>query len=290
VSNWTTVNDLLEDILRRGGELGPDQAFDVAASPYVEQAVRYLNRAIQFIKLECNWLWDRKDPPGAIRLNRHRSHSATVTEDDAAVVLSPAPPVGLGSLVGWKVDLGGRWYRIATHVAGSDSVTLDTAYDGATGTAQALLYQDEITLPTDCDKIHAIILPQDQRQLVPRDPAAFRREHPVPISGIPFEYCLIGDQKIRLDCVPNESMRLEIEYERIAEFVAVGGSTDTIPVPERHRHVLVDGALFFIFLDKDDSKADPAGILFRRGIDLLKGLQQYYKSADATGVVQYREW
>lgn len=293
MANWETVNDLLTDLLRRGGQLAPDEAFD-PNQVYVEQALRYLNRSLVAMSAGGDWLWNRANPPGVLRIVQAlaTNQMITVTLDATAATLAPAPPVGRGSLSGWKAVIGSRVYRIAPgHTAGAASVALDSAFDGASGTVAVQLMKDEYALPSTLDRILAITFPEWTVPLPSMSEDTFRREHPIPFLGDPQVYTLIGEQTIRVDRVPpDRSLRLELEFTTLMVMLQVGGASATIPVPPDKRYVLPDGALYHLQKDLEDDRAESNGILFGAGLQLLAGDTKAKREIPREGVVTYQEF
>jgi hypothetical protein len=79
--------------------------------------------------------------------------SASVNPDSTAVTLSSAPDVGLGSFAGkvFSTDGFNEVYEIASHTAGSTSLTLTSAYQGQAAVEKSsIIWEQFINLPTDC--------------------------------------------------------------------------------------------------------------------------------------------
>lgn len=111
----------------------------------------YLNEVVPFKR----WQW----------LRGHRtlqtepvfaSGTAAVTQNTVTVTLSNAPSTSKKGYFFSTNDSGER-YRIASHVAGSTSIQLETPFSGATSVAASYkIWTDAVPLPTDCKEVTEI--------------------------------------------------------------------------------------------------------------------------------------
>ncbi len=94
----------------------------------------------------------------------YQGGTCSVTPDSTSVTLSTAPNVSLGSFAGRFFSTNGfqEVYVVESHTAGSTSLTLSSAYQGALSTTASFrIWRDRVDLPTDCREVFDV---RHQRQ------------------------------------------------------------------------------------------------------------------------------
>jgi hypothetical protein len=145
------------DIVRAVCETLKVQSSDVETINRIKRNINmvYLNHVVP---ASNSWTW--LDETVTLSLEPYLdSGTANVQQNVATVTLTQAPAY---SVVGryLSVDGSNEIYRIATHAAGSMTLTLESPYSGTTSTtAKYKIWTDRIMLPSDAMKIREVITP-----------------------------------------------------------------------------------------------------------------------------------
>lgn len=266
MAGYVTTADLLEDLLFRAGEL-----FD-GTSDFQAQALRYLNRSQEALCLggaefeptiQEDWWWLRKSPPGVLTLDPiYTAGLVTVTEGSPTVSFTVPPLV---SVKNWVIAVNDHpdMFRVAAHTAASALATLDSPYTGADGTFSFWLMHQEYDLATDVMRLLTVSLNQQ-------------------LHGAPISAQIVDQNTIRFDWADpiadnTESMRVEYEYLfRPATLMNTEGEQPTVPL--EWRRLIPDGALFFLFHDKNDNRVGGMGALLSNGLKAM-ARENHHKNA-----------
>ena len=275
MANYQYSADLLTDVLFRVGEPTDN------TSDYQATALQYLNRAYQILwtggaefdeSLNEEWWWLRKRPPGVLTLQpKIETGTVQVTNGSASIVFSSAPDPALDASTasGWFIKVADHpdVFRISTHTSGSTNATLNSVYTGPTATAKPYtLVKLEYPLATDVLRLYAPMRVQqgDRAEIEAVESAALDRDYPLAQlqGGVPRVFAPVGERTVRFSHAGGASgthlIRAEYDYLRQPADLTSGGSEEPL-VPRPYRKLLADMATFYIFLDKNDSKAEGAG-------------------------------
>ncbi len=280
MANYTTSQDLVDDILFRAGEPTDGTSdFDAAA-------LRYLNAAYQAIwmgggsidpTLNESWWWLKKDPPGTLVLEPNiTAGTVAITNSSASITFSTGPtPTVAGYFIHFTGD--NDIFRVITHTATQTGATLDTAYTGSTdGASNYTLFKLEYDLASDVMRVIAPMRTFNQPtrvrldhefDIVGTELPALEQKYPLAnatSSENPDVFAMVGDQKVRFNRYP--AAQIHVEYDYLAEPVDLTDGAGTPLVPRQWRKVLSDVAVMFLLTDKNDSRAVGAAQLALNGL------------------------
>ena len=203
--------------------------------------------------------------------------TVSATLDNTSVTLSS---VNAASLVGWHIKINNEEevYKITAHTAGTDAITLDTAYIQTTGSAlSADIFKLDYELGTD------LLLPTNGL-------ICFYQHEPLPIldkrefekngilksigKGQPTSLCVLKRDTanrsgtIRFDRYPDARERFELPYVPVpAELDLVGSN----PILEPNDNlILIDYAAALEYDLRDDTMSDK---YFKKALDRFKAMQ-----------------
>jgi hypothetical protein len=282
MTTLTTNSDIKRDVLFRAGE--PTDT----SSDFDAQTLEYMNRAYRDIWMgggalieDMNepWLWLKKDPPGTITLIPVINlGTVSVTNGSVNITFSaiPADYTGNVSVVGrfFKVDPAPDIFRIATHVSGSTSATLDTVYtDVTSAAANYKLMALEYTLASDLLRVISPmrIYAQNKYEVEGLDLISLERDQPLSYiqSGVPTRFAPVTENKIRFNkfggLTKTELMRVEYDY-LAAPVAELADDTGVCLIPLVHRQVLADMTLYYLFVSKSDLRAELIGMQAKAGL------------------------
>lgn len=279
MANLTTNADIIADILFRAGE--PTDG----TSDFDAEALRVLNRAYkalwmgggEFVKgLNEPWLWLKKDPPGTLTLQPIDSvGTLTATNNSTAVTLSATRA---SSLAGWflKVDERSDVFRVATHTAGTASVTLDSVYTGPGGAGLTFtLSKLEYDLAADLLRLISPMRVQSdgEERIEGCDLVSLDRDYPLIRieNGTPTRFALVTETKVRFNksggLVTADYRRVEYDYlQKPSDLLNDSGSP---LVPIQYRQLLSDMGLFYLFTSKADQRAEGIGLMAKAGLNAM---------------------
>lgn len=276
MANFTSSQDILNDVLRRGHE--PTDG----TSDYDADALTWLNRAYLGIlsggseldpDVDETWWWLRSDTQGTITLNPViDTGTISVTNNSASITFSTGPTPSVAGRH-FKVNDHGDVFKISSHSAGATAATLESVYTGSTDTAASFkVFQLDYDLASD-------VLYLSQEMTVYRGvrnqikwvdlsklTTKWPRENAGP--GTPQEFSMIGDQKVRFSHYGGQSATdlIKIDYEYLKIPTDLADDSVAPLVPRKYRYILADWALSFLLSAKDDDKAGDAAALAQRGI------------------------
>jgi hypothetical protein len=229
------------------------------------------------------WAWAKTKFPGALTLKApYETGTLTLTNGLTSGTFSVAPAA---SLAGYEFRVSGRadFFRIATHVAATTAFTLDFAYTGVSGaglafTAYKLNYDLTANIlrliePMRVYRAQAFGDDQDSK-VYGIDPATLSKNFPLSAlrSGVPTHFAVIAETNnlftVRFNAIVTEDTR--IEYDYVPTPTALTSSPDTTPLlPYQNRSILVNGPVFWLMIDKKDSRADSFFRLTQSGIQAM---------------------
>ena len=257
------TSEIINDVLFRAGESTD------GSSDYASAALDYVNRGYRAIWLGGGefvpglnepWLWLKKDPPGVIILQPPvNAGSLAVTQNSASITFSSAPAA---SQAGNFLQVTGfsDIFRILTHNAGSTAATIDGPWTGTTAAAAAYnVYQLGYSLAADVLRLIAPMRVQadTKAEIEGCDLNSLDRDFPLTTlqSGTPTRYAMVTEAKVRFNRYVIALTRVEYDYlQKPADLT--NSPTEQPLVPLEFRQVLADIALYFLYLDKSDQRAD----------------------------------
>jgi hypothetical protein len=269
----STFTELFQDVLDRAGENLADTSGDfyVAAQRATVRGYRELCNRHPFLFLRA------PQPAAFVTVAPYAAGLVTLTGGSATATFSIAPAVGLGSFAGRKfypLSSSQGFYRILTHTAGSASFDLDVAWQGTDGAVPFTVYKDEYTLTTPYSggtlrHLLGIYSAQDGREIELISEEKLREDWPEPRTGAdePLRAARIGMTGIRLSHYPTVARRYEVPHTLYPPDLDGVGVTILVPTP--YRQLIADAGLYFLHAMRNDNRADGAGVLFGKGVEIL---------------------
>ena len=276
--DFQTGQDLLLYALKNGGQA--ESTSDTYATD-VKQAI--LTAYWTIMSME-EWPWAKATQPKVVTtLKKVSGTVSSISTADPAVVTVSANITDSMALRKFYMDSNQSYYRIASHSAGTASLTLDAAYVDTPSTGIFTIYQDEYALATD------VIVPWSPMRLRGQfegnidlmDQAEFEARYSVNTSQVGLtdsatimRYSLDGaDQSPLIRVAPWTEDRINIEYDYTQRHVLTFdnvASTDTPRVPRELRWVIGDWAIWRLWMNKNDGRATAVGKSADAGIAELK--------------------
>lgn len=276
MSNFQYTTDLKADALWRAGE--PTDG----TSDYDAVCLTYLNRIYQAVwqggqelapDINEDWLWLSKT--GVLTITPGISTgSVSVTKGSTAVTFSNSPTDSLSlavSVSGWFLRIVGHQdvFRISSHIAGQTTATLDSTYTGDTASGASYdVFPLEYTLASDVLRLKspmwarttATQFPYSPGKISVMDLSSLRELYPLDriASTIPSAAAMVADQIVRFNTWPTGYMRIEYDYLRVPPALT-GAALEEPVIPLKDRRILADGALGFLFADKNDDRSASMG-------------------------------
>lgn len=272
MANLTTTADIKTAALNSAGELTNGN------SDFDARIVEYINRMNMEVctggstfnpdMLEP-WDWSRAKVPGILILKPpYSTGSVSLTNGSASGTFSSPPPADLTGYYLKVIDRA-EFYRIITHSAGNPAFTIDAPYTEASGAFNFTANKLDYTLTAG---IARLIDPMRIYRFQPYGEdqdgkiygisySELSREYPLRLlrSGTPTRFSILSDTDgtftIRFNTTPSQDTKLEYDY--IPFPTALTASPDTTPIlPREDRDVLLYGAVYWLMVDKNDSRAD----------------------------------
>lgn len=251
MAQFDTGTDILQNVLRRAGEMLPTETATSAADHLID-AKSYINAAYWEVCALKPWRWARKR--AQFRSTAAVTGSASV--DDATVTMGAAQET---SMAGRKFmfDADGIPHRIDSHAALTTTLTLQTNYSGTVTSGPFTIFDDEITVASDILAFPVVTSLQWGYELKPIPEAESYQRFPRNIFGTvrSVYYSFISDAEIRLVPWSQEAQLFECAYNyRPDPLDFAGGAADTPIVPRDNRMLIALRALEKIYADKRDSR------------------------------------
>ena len=273
MSQFTTTNDLIEDVLWRAFEQTD------GSSQYAPAALRYLNRAYRSLwmgggefmpGMPTNWWWMRAQ--GQIILEPpYTTGTVTVTNGSDVASLSDAPSY---SLQGYHllVSSATAVYIITDHAASDVGLVLDSVFVGEDASLEFVAAKIDYDLPAACVKIIDPMTAHNDpgAEVYEVDMAEMWKQFP-PIllaQATPSRYAPIDENSIRFNSYMDVTTRLDYFY--LAQPTDLTTDPTSAPLlPLNYRHILADMACFFVLSDKEDQRAVGIGTQAKAGISAM---------------------
>jgi hypothetical protein len=288
--NLQTTADIRADVLSRGNEIAS------TASEYWQDILAWMNRQYYSLclggttfapEIREDWFWLRALPPGILIMDSPITiGTVTASTDSASITFSSAPTA---SIAGWEFRPTGddAVYRVSIHTGGQADATLDSIYVGLTGSGKSYtLRKVEYALsPSVLRPVQALRALQwndsdSGRDIFLTDMVSLERDYPrgEMLTGVPDCYALIAQGSmvsgginyptVRLNRggLPTGKLRVEYEYLRRPPLLTALDPTEEPLVPHEWRGVLADMTLYYLLLQKEDSRVDAIGLAAKVGI------------------------
>lgn len=236
----TSVSELKKRALFRVGELTD------GTSPYDSKALEYINQIYRAIlaggnefelELGSPWSWARAQNPATFVLQTKVSGLVSVT--NASSTISFVESDGSGGFIPFNLSpsVEGQWFkvtgrpelfRVVSHVSGTSSAVIDTAYTDITASGLEFdVYFVEYDLPVKVERIIAPMVVQRQQQFAaPKDGLIYQ----VDLSNmndnwpmkqmpeeVPQQYAILsrdsdGDIRVRMNAQAGSQTRISFDY------------------------------------------------------------------------------
>lgn len=283
MANYKFSADLVSDILFRSGE-PTDGSSDFQAA-----ALQYLNRAYQALwmggtevdpQVNENWWWLLKEGQ-ILTTAKIATGTVSVTNGSASITFSSAPASSVADFQ-FIVSTGSlETYKILTHTGGSTAATLDTIFLGTTNAAASYtLFQIDYATANDVLRLatpmrltqsnlsgSSYSRPGRNYQVLGLSNRELEEGFPMSliVDGIPRFFAQMNEQKVRFDQRTATRVRIDYLYlQRPADLTNSG--TEEAVVPVQYRKLLADIALMFLFIDKNDNRANMLSIIAKSGV------------------------
>lgn len=284
MANYQFSADLVADILFRSGE--PTDG----TSDFNQAALQYLNRAYQALwmggtevdpQLHETWWWLLTE---AALIVEPLINAGTVTTSNGSVniTFSSAPAASVAGYFFRGSSLPQETYKIATHTGGAAAATLDTQYLGTGGAGQTYtLFKMEHTLATDVLRLATPMRlsqsnaagtsyspPGRNYQLLGLSNRELEENFPlaaVTAAAIPKFFAQVSENSVRLDSYTATRIRADYYYLKRPADLTNSGSEEPV-VPRQYRRLLADIALAFLFVDKNDNRAQAISTIAKAGV------------------------
>lgn len=256
MANFDTGQDILRNILRRGGDILPTETSETDADHLIDVKL-YINAAYWEICALKPWRWCRR-----------RKQFASVAETTGSVTSISGATVTLSATVATSMA-GRKFYldsdaiphRISAHTAGTDTLTLETSYTGSEEDGTYTIFQDEIdTGQTDILAYPMIIELHWGDQLIVVPEGELLKNYPRNIFGTTrAQYAaFISDADIRIAPWTKDARLFEVIYNYRPSALTFDGDsgTDTPIVPQDSRIAIAQRALAKMYADKRDQRLE----------------------------------
>lgn len=279
MSNLTSVTDLLQDILARGGE--PTDT----TSDFYNTALSYLNKAwLAIIKGQIptnpdrhvNFKWAVKYPPGNFIIQPKETTASTVSLTNNSTTATFSSSITT-DVAGWHllVDDEEDVYRITTHGGSTDTATLDSVFTGTTNSS-ATFKLIKIEYELGSNDIIRLISPfrmfryhsmgNGQAKIYGIADGKFDELYPLRDirSGVPEAFKVVKESSNNFTIILNKyssSDKIKVEYDFIelpSSDLTTGSADSDILVPRNHRGVISDLAVYYLLRDKSDTRMNQA--------------------------------
>jgi len=276
--------DILHAVLLDAGQSSS------ASDGYFSEAKRYVRKGYWNLLTRARWPWALSPTPGVITTEAKQDVTVnSISAATPAVVTLSASIATSQANKKFYVENDQSIYRIAAHTAGTDTLTLDAKYVDTTTAGSAVIFQDEYDLPSTMLKVwdplsvrgwryDTIKLWEKERfeQVYGRGTLNIGFgpiEAACEVAPSAYSAGALGlTRRVRFAPWSEEALNIEFDYTLFhnLDFDGNNDDGDTPHVPREWRHVIVDLAVFEMFVLKDDSKADQAIIKANQQIELMK--------------------
>jgi hypothetical protein len=256
VANFDTGQDILQNILRRGGDILPTETVTSSADHLIDVKL-YTNAAYWEICALKPW-----------RFNKKRKQFASIAKVTGSVSSISGTSVTLSatiatSMAGRKIFLDGDGipHRISAHTGGTDTLTLEASYTGSQTSGTFTIFQDEIdTGQTDILAYPMVVELHTGDGLIVVPEGELLREFPRNIQGTTrAQYAaFISQSAVRLAPWTESARLFEVVYNYRPPALTFDGvaNTDTPVIPQESRIAIAQRALAKMYADKRDQRLE----------------------------------
>lgn len=270
-----------------------------------------------------DWHWLRKVPPGHLILEPEHSTAANgstvnVVHGSQTIGVTIPPQV---NCLGWQFRVlttqGMDIFRVISHAPGHASLMIDAPYTGPTNSAASYWLRNfeyplasdlmHLIQPLHTDRIGDGAAPHGEIRLTshltltdqwPRDEWSSGIPDQCAIIGVEADPSLLsqslpqtafGTRLIRFNRCPNAQtgqVRVEYSYSFLPPLLTqTSGACDEVPLaPPALRWTIVDLALYQMFFDMNDNRADGAVILGKQGIRFAQRELRHQMAVSGSGL------
>lgn len=230
-----------------------------------------------------DWWWLKKSPLPATLILTPAIVAGTVavTNNSTDITFSSGPAADSDNWF-FKVNDHEDIFRISAHTAAGTAATLDSVYTGSTdATASYKLFKMQYDLASDVLRVNGpmTVFRDGHRRKYEIDGVemeSLQRDYPLArvLSGVPESYAMVDEDTVQFSRYGGDGsdttdlIRIEYGYLQRPSVLTDSGAEEPL-VPWQFRHLLSDIGVFFLFLDKDDNRADGAGLLAKAGIKAM---------------------
>ncbi len=278
MANLKFSSDIIEHVLFEGGE-----KID-GTSDYDARVLIWLNANYKKIwqggsefdpAINEDWTWLR-EKGNIILQTKIATGTVSVTNNSATATLSAGQAV---SMADWffKVDGYEGIFRVASHTAASDTLTLDSVYTGDTNaTASYKLVKLDYPLASDAIEILTPMRTAHRANRWFGDRGKINgvslQSMPEPYilrTGIPYFFTQINETTVRFDrYADSDLLRIDYRYKKRPADLTDSGSEEPL-VPLHHRHVLASMTLFNLLKAKNDDRAETEALIAKQGLKAM---------------------
>ncbi len=275
MSNLAHANDCLNYMYLRSGDSVSNPQFAANALTYMNIAYREMVSGTSKLipQVVATFPWAKAAQPKTLTLIPVETGTATIVQNSTGITFSSGPA---STRVGYHIKFGTGanaevTYRIITHTAGDTAATLDSEVVSSSASVTYTMFKIDWTVGSSdilrmVDVFNSYIDPglgSDSYQLIGEPEREFRRYFPTFTSGTPTHFTILyesaGTFTVRFNkyAAALTYKRLEIPYIPIPTDLTASDLSIPI-VPLHHRQTLCDLALFLLFQDTNDNKAQMA--------------------------------
>jgi len=254
MAEFDTGQDLLRHFLRRVGQILPTATDESTADRLIDGKL-YLNEAHWWLCARRPYRWARKSPPQQFVSIAQDEVTASVIAGATVTLSATLTPSRAGRK--FMVDSDGLPHRISAHTAGTDTLTLVTAYTGDATSGAGRIFQDEITVATDILAWPSIIEVRNRSELLLVSEAELRQITAANSRSVDRRVrygAFITDSVLRIAPWTTAARLFECAYNYRADALTFDGvaGTDTPIVPRTFRQAIAWRAEVKVANDRRD--------------------------------------
>jgi hypothetical protein len=256
MADYDTGRDILRNVVRRAGEILPTATDETTADRLIDVKL-YINNAYPEVCGLKPWRWARK-----------RIQFASIAEVEATVSSISTNVVTLTTTIAttmagrkFLLDADGVPTRIASHAAGTNTLTLEpSAYTGTSTSGACTIFQDEI----DTGATDLLAFPMiaelhlgDYIQIVPE--GELIKSNPRNTWGWERarKAAFITATAVRLVPWTTSARLFELSYNRRPTSLTFDGTANDTPIlPADARIAIAQRALVKLYADKRDERVE----------------------------------
>lgn len=203
-------------------------------------------------------------------------YNTGTVEVDGTTTVTGTSTVWTSGMVGrkFKLDSFSEVYEISAYVSATE-ITLNKACNADADDGLAyMIYQDEVSLPSDCAEVVSLGIYRSYRPLVRigiRELQEKQLDNPVSINSVdtldPEYFTLLDQSTILVYPAPSRVVLLELYY--IKNFTELSQTSDTPLIPADFHDALVTGTIADIYKFEDDTRQNTEEMEFKQRLNDL---------------------